>query len=119
MLYQKFLKVTRMKAILIALVGVAILVSGSLADNVMYCFMAPCPQSTSTIIGQIIYRILTFDELFINTQFAVGIKNLLQPIFSAGTTYLMLSLVISIVVWYLLISLLLSFYSILSKNYKK
>jgi len=108
-----------MKAILLSLIGAAILVSGSLANKVMYCFMAPCPQSTSTLIGQIIYRILTFNELFINTQFAVGIKNLFQPVFSAGTTYLILSLVISIVVWYLLISLLLSFYSISSKNYKK
>lgn len=116
---QNFLNVTKIKAILLTLIGTTILVSGSLADNVMYCFMAPCSQSTSTIIGQIIYRILTFNELFINTQLAVGVKNLLQPIFSAGTTYLMLSFVISIVVWYLIISLLLCFYSRFSKNNKK
>ncbi|NCQ65937.1 MAG: hypothetical protein COZ34_00665 [Candidatus Pacebacteria bacterium CG_4_10_14_3_um_filter_34_15] len=115
---QNSLNVTKIKAILLTLIGTTIIVSGSAANNVMYCIQAPCPQNTSTIIGQIIYRILTFNELFINTQFAVGIKNLLQPIFSAGTTYLMFSFFISIVVWHLIISLLLCFYSRFSKNNK-
>lgn len=119
MLCQDFLNITKIKAILLALVGTTILISGTLADNIVYCFVAPCPQNTSMIIGQIIYRILTFNELFVNTQFAVGIKNLLQPALSAGATYLIFSFVISIVVWYLLISLLLCFSGIFSKNNKR
>lgn len=114
-----FLGVSKTKVILLTLIGTTILVSGSVADKVIYCFQAPCSQNFSTIIGQIVYRILTFNELLINTQFAVGIKNLFQPVFSAGTTYLILSFVISIVVWYLLISLMLCFYDILLKNNKK
>jgi hypothetical protein len=116
---RNFLNITRTKAILLTLVGTTILVSGSLADNVMYCIQAPCPQNTSTIIGQNIYLILTFNELFMNTRFTGGIEDFFRPVLSVGTSYLILSFVISIIVWYLLVSLLLCFYSLLLKNNKK
>jgi|SRR3989344_6391973 len=110
-LLQDFLRITKIKAVLLVLIGIVILVSGFFAGNVIYCFAAPCPQATSTVVGQFVYSIFTFNEFFINTQLALGIKNFLQPLLSADTAYLIMSFGVSMVIWYALISLVMSVYS--------
>lgn len=116
MLCQNFLKISRAKKILLITIGIIIFASGSLADNVIYCIQAPCPQMATTVIGEKIYSVFTFNRLFINTQFALAIKNFFQPTLSAGTTYFILSFIISIIIWYLLISLIMCVYHFFSKT---
>jgi len=105
-----FFKLTKTKVIYLIVIALILFISGSLAQHVIYCVVAPCPQFTSTIIAQKIYSIVTFNELFINTKFAVQFKNLMQPLMSAGSAYLILSFIISMIVHYLIISFIIQGY---------
>ncbi len=112
------LRITKVKLILLAVIGSGILISGSLASNGVYCFTAPCPQETSTTIGRIFYPILTFNELFLTSELLLKIRNLLQPIFPfyANSIMSIVDFILNIIVWYLLLSLLLVFMQISKKN---
>jgi len=116
---KRFFKLTKVKIIYLIAVGLMIIISGILAQRVIYCIRAPCPQSASTMIGQVIYSVLTFNRLFVNTGFAVKFKNLLEPVFSAGVSYLIFSFVISIILHYVLISLIIAIYRYFKRKRKK
>ncbi len=116
---KKFFKLTKTKIIYLIAVGLMIIISGVLAQRVIYCIRAPCPQPAPTIIGQSIYNVLTFNRLFTNTGFAVSFKNLLEPILSASWSYLVFSFVISIILHYILISLIVEGYYYFNKKKKK
>ncbi|MEQ1561524.1 MAG: hypothetical protein ABL899_02245 [Nitrospira sp.] len=98
-----------LKILIIASVAVAILLFGSLADNVVYCIKAPCPGNDSAMIAQDIYSKITFNGFFTNNHIAVGIKNFIQNdlnmAVSAGTIYSTISFIITVAVWYILISI--------------
>ena len=113
--WKEFFKLTKVKIIYLIVIVLILLISGNLAQNAIYCLQAPCNQSTSTIVSQKIYSIVTFNELFVNTKFALQFKNLLQPFLSANLSYLIFSFIISIVLHYIIISLIVCIY----KYYKK
>jgi len=119
---KEFFKPTKIILVYLIVIGIAILVSGILADDVIYCDQAPCNEKPTTIIGQQIYSIISFnfeyinpDFSYTNTQFALGIKNLLIPLIPAGEAYLLLSLIIGLIVHYLIICLVVHVYNIYRK----
>jgi len=116
---KEFFKLTKTKTIYLVAIGLVIIVSGILAQRVIYCIRTPCPQFTSTIIGQVIYSVLTFNRLFVNTGFAVKFKNLLEPVFSASVSYLIFSFVISLILHYILISLIIIVYYYFKRKRRK
>jgi hypothetical protein len=117
---KEFFKLTKVKIIYLIIITLIIIISGILAQNIIYCIQAPCIQPLSTIMSQSFYSIFTFGELFINSDVALQFKNLLQPTFSAGTSYLIFSFVISIILHYLLISIIMRMYKYYtSKNKTK
>ena len=115
---KEFFKFTKTKIIYLIVIILIILISWVFANNVMVCIIGPCDQESSTIIGQNIYSIVTFNELFINTQIALKIKNLMRDLFgfSAGTTYRVLSLIISLIIHYILISTIIHGYKYFKKK---
>jgi hypothetical protein len=117
--WKLFFKFTKTKVVYLIVIALIILISGSFADNVIMCIQAPCPQESSSIFGQNIYSIVTFGKLFINTQFAVTIKNFMHATFgfSAGTAYKTLSFIISLILHYLLISAIISGYTYFRKKH--
>jgi hypothetical protein len=114
----EFFKFTKTKWVYLIIIALIILISGIFANNVIYCIQAPCDQKSSTIMGQNIYSIVTFNELLINTQIAVKIKNFMGDLFgiSAGTTYRTLSFIISLIIHYIIISTILYGYNYLKKK---
>jgi hypothetical protein len=119
---KEFFKLTKIKIIYLIIIAFIIIISGILSQNVIYCIQAPCIQPLSTTIGQSFYSVFTFGELFINSNVALQFKNLLQPTFSAGTSYLIFSFIISIILHYLLISIIMrmyKYYTSKNKNKKK
>lgn len=117
--WKDFFKLTKIKIIYLVIIAIIIIISGILSQSVIECIRAPCNQLISTIISQKVYSIVTFGELFINTSFSLQIKNLLNQMFSAGTIYLILSLIISIILHYFLISIIIYFYNNLRIKLKK
>jgi hypothetical protein len=107
---REFFKLTKVKIIYLIIIALIIIISGILAQNVFYCIQAPCIQPLSTVIGRIFYSFVTFGELFINSNVALQFKNLLQPTFSAGTSYLIFSFAVSMIFHYLLISIIMGIY---------
>jgi hypothetical protein len=117
--WKEFFKLTKVKIIYLIVIAIVIIISGSLASNVMYCFIAPCNQKTSTIVGQKIYSVVTFnfnylggdlshDFSYINTHSAVKVKNFLRDTLhiSAGTAYRSISFIIGMIIHYFLISVI-------------
>ena len=98
-----FFKPTKGKIIYLIMVGLIILILGIAAQDVRYCIRAPCDQSTSAIISQKIYPLVSFNFSYINTRAALAIKNLLNPSFSAGAAYLFISLIVGLLLHYSLI----------------
>ena len=108
---SEFLKITKGKVIYLGAIFLIILISGILASNTIQCIQAPCGQSLSSEISEKVYSFVSFNEFGLNTQFALTMKNALRPIISTGTTYFLLSLIISVILHYILISLIVLIYN--------
>ena len=119
-----YLGFNRIKLAYLLAMFVIILITGMLAQNVIYCIVPPCDQPASTLISQQIYSIASFNLEYINpdlsyvdTPVAVGIKNFVTDLStaSAGTVYLIISLIVGMIVHYLIITVIYYFYLNLRK----
>ena len=113
--WKEFFNFPKFKWTYLVIMALVILISGAFADNVIYCFIAPCNQALSTGIGQKINSITTFsfeyinpDFSYINTQSAVRIKNFMRDNlgFSAGTAYSTISFIVGMIMHFLIISVI-------------